>query len=69
MNSEERFSRMSLLLGEHVTGNLTNKKVLVVGVGGVGGYAAENIARAGIGNMYLLDGDKVHLLGRYLLWS
>jgi tRNA A37 threonylcarbamoyladenosine dehydratase len=52
---------MSLLLGEDVTGNLTNKKVLVVGVGGVGGYAAENIARAGIGNMYLLDGDKVDI--------
>jgi tRNA A37 threonylcarbamoyladenosine dehydratase len=56
-----RFSRTALLLGENPTAALTNKKVLVVGVGGVGGHAVENIVRAGIGSITLVDGDNVDI--------
>jgi len=56
-----RFSRTALLLGEDTAVQLTNKKVLIVGVGGVGGHAAENIVRAGIGNVTLVDGDLVDI--------
>lgn len=55
----ERFSRTALLTGNDAAAGLAGKKVLIVGVGGVGGYAAENIARAGVGNITLVDGDKV----------
>lgn len=58
----ERFSRTHLLLQNCKAANdLQNKKVLIVGVGGVGGHAAENIARAGIGHLVLVDGDNVDI--------
>jgi tRNA A37 threonylcarbamoyladenosine dehydratase len=57
----ERFSRTALIFGENITSTLFDKKVLVVGVGGVGGHAAENIARCGVGNMILVDGDSVDI--------
>ena len=60
-NGEERFSRTDLLFGENTALKLAEKKVLVVGVGGVGGHAAENIIRAGVGNAVLLDGDTVDI--------
>lgn len=53
----EIFSRTALLLGESAVENLAGKKVLVAGVGGVGGHAAENIARCGVGHLTLVDGD------------
>lgn len=52
-------SRTSLLLGEESLARLQNAHVLVVGVGGVGAYAAEMIARAGVGRITLLDADCV----------
>ncbi|MBR2625855.1 MAG: tRNA threonylcarbamoyladenosine dehydratase [Lentisphaeria bacterium] len=62
MNSiPERFSRTALLTGDDAAKFLAQKKVLIVGVGGVGGYAAENIVRAGIGEVTLVDGDKVDI--------
>ncbi len=54
-------SRTELLLGEEKLTALTNKNVLVVGLGGVGGICAEMIARAGIGSMTIVDGDVVDL--------
>ncbi len=54
-------SRTELLLGEEKLIALTNKNVLVVGLGGVGGICAEMIARAGIGSMTIVDGDVVDL--------
>lgn len=54
----ERFSRTGLLLGENAA-ELQNKRVLIVGVGGVGGYAVENIVRAGVGCVVMVDGDDV----------
>ena len=57
---DKRFSRTALLLGEEAE-ILRDKKVLIVGVGGVGGYAAENIVRAGVGAVTLIDGDNVDI--------
>ena len=51
--------RTELLLGEEKLNTLKNANVLVVGVGGVGAYAAEMIARAGVGSMTIADADKV----------
>lgn len=56
---EEWLSRTSLLLGEEPLSRLQNAHVLVVGVGGVGAYAAEMIVRAGVGRITLLDADVV----------
>ncbi len=51
--------RTELLIGEEGIQKLRSKHVLVVGLGGVGGYAAEQICRAGVGTMTLVDGDVV----------
>ena len=52
-------SRTELLLGEERLGLLKNAHVLVAGLGGVGAYAAEQLCRAGIGEMTIIDGDGV----------
>jgi tRNA threonylcarbamoyladenosine dehydratase len=52
-------SRSSLLVGEDNVVLLNSKHVLVVGLGGVGSFAAEFIARAGVGEMTIVDGDVV----------
>ncbi|MBC7389045.1 MAG: ThiF family adenylyltransferase, partial [Opitutaceae bacterium] len=52
-------SRTKLLVGENRLHDLVNSHVLVVGLGGVGSFAAEFIARAGIGKMTIVDGDVV----------
>ena len=59
-STEERFSRTALLLGDDAE-KLRNKRVLIVGVGGVGGHAAENIVRSGVSHITLVDGDKVDI--------
>ena len=51
--------RTELLLGEEKLTLLRNANVLVVGLGGVGAYAAEMIARAGVGKMTIADADTV----------
>lgn len=51
--------RTELLLGEEKSTILRNAHVLVVGLGGVGAYAAEMIARAGVGHMTIADADTV----------
>ena len=53
--------RTSLLLGEEKLERLRQAHVLVVGLGGVGAYAAEMIARAGVGRMTIADADAVSL--------
>ena len=52
--------RTQLLLGEEKIKELNEKDVLVVGLGGVGSFAAEMIARSGIGKMTIIDGDTVN---------
>jgi tRNA A37 threonylcarbamoyladenosine dehydratase len=51
--------RTELLLGAENTGLLCHSHVLVVGLGGVGAYAAEMVARAGVGRMTIVDADSV----------
>lgn len=51
--------RTQLLLGEEKLNRLINANVLVVGLGGVGGIAAEMIARSGVGKMTIVDADTV----------
>lgn len=51
--------RTELLLGEEKLARLRSANILVVGVGGVGAYAAEMIVRAGVGRMTIADADKV----------
>ena len=57
--SEKWLERTSLLLGDEKLKKLQNANVLVVGLGGVGAYAAEMIARAGVGRMTIADADVV----------
>ena len=52
-------SRTQLLIGEDKLAKLTLSHVMVVGMGGVGSYAAEFICRSGIGKMTIIDGDVV----------
>ena len=53
------YSRTELLLGEGATEKLKRARVMVFGIGGVGGYAVEALARAGIGHLTLVDFDTV----------
>lgn len=55
----KRFERQSMLLGEEATATLSQKKVALFGVGGVGSYAAEALARCGVGRIELIDSDTV----------
>ncbi len=52
-------SRTKLLIGEEALLRLAESHVMVVGLGGVGSYAAEFIARSGVGKMTIIDGDVV----------
>ena len=60
----EEFSRMGLLLGEEALSRLEGARVAVFGLGGVGGYTVEALARAGIGHLDLIDSDTVSLSNR-----
>lgn len=57
MHKQLRFSRLEKLIGEEKLINLSKKSVLILGVGGVGGYVAESLARCGIGTLILVDFD------------
>lgn len=57
-------ARTGLLIGEQGLEKLSSANVLVVGLGGVGAFAAEMICRAGIGSMTIVDGDTVHVTNR-----
>ena len=57
----EEMQRTEMLLGYDGVENLKNSKVAVFGVGGVGGYTAEALARSGVGSIDLYDSDRVSL--------
>jgi len=57
-------TRTELLLGEEKMNRLRQANVLVVGLGGVGAYAVEQLVRAGIGNITIVDGDTVNTSNR-----
>ena len=56
-----QFSRTEMLLGKEAVDKLSEKKVAIFGVGGVGGYVCEALVRTGIGHFVLVDNDKVSL--------
>ena len=56
---EEWLQRTSLLLGAEQVARLQSSRILVVGVGGVGAYAAEMLVRAGVSSMTIIDSDEV----------
>ena len=56
-----QFSRTELLLGKEAMERLSNARVAVFGIGGVGGYVCEALVRSGIGTFDLIDDDKVCL--------
>lgn len=55
----DQFERSRLLLGEEALERLREKTVAVFGIGGVGGYVAEALARTGVGTLHLIDNDRV----------
>ncbi len=58
-NRDEKLTRTRMVLGDDGLARLAGAHVAVVGLGGVGSYAAEAIARTGVGEMTLLDADTV----------
>lgn len=69
LNMLNQFSRTQLLIGQKGMERLFNARVAVFGIGGVGGYTVEALARSGIGTLDLIDDDRVCLtnLNRQLL--
>ena len=66
---DEQFSRSQLLLGGEAMTKLAGARVAVFGVGGVGGYTVEALARCGVGMLALIDNDTVSIsnLNRQIL--
>ena len=58
---QNEFSRTELLLGEDAMARLRRSRVAIFGVGGVGGYAVEALARSGVGQLDLIDNDSVSI--------
>ena len=54
-----QFSRTELLLGKEAMNKLEDAHIAVFGIGGVGGYVCEALARSGVGKLDLIDNDKV----------
>ena len=60
-NAAEQWSRTQMLIGSESLSRLFRARVAVFGIGGVGGYAVEALARSGIGAIDLIDSDKVSI--------
>ncbi len=58
---DDRFQRTRMLIGEEALMGLMGAKILVFGVGGVGGYVCEALARAGVGRIDVVDKDVVDI--------
>ena len=58
---EQIFSRFAMLIGEEGIEKLKSANILIVGLGGVGSFAAEFLVRSGIGNLTIVDGDTVDI--------
>lgn len=58
---ENQFTRTETLIGNSALKKLSEARIAIFGIGGVGGYVAEALARAGIGNLDLIDNDDINL--------
>lgn len=58
---ENQFSRTELLIGKEAVLKLNNSKVAIFGIGGVGSYVCEGLARAGVQNFVLIDNDTISI--------
>lgn len=58
---EHQFSRTEMLIGTDALNKLRHSKVIIFGVGGVGGYVCEALARSGVGEIHLVDNDIVSI--------
>ncbi len=58
---QEQFTRTKLLLGIKAIDTLATSRVAVFGVGGVGGYVVEALARSGVGTLDIIDSDTVNI--------
>ena len=61
MEEDKEFSRSTLLLGQEATDKIAGSRVAVFGLGGVGGYVVEALGRTGLGEIDIVDNDKVCL--------
>ena len=61
---EDWKERTSMLIGEEGLQRLSVSRVAVIGVGGVGGYAAEMVVRAGVGHLIIMDSDNVSVTNK-----
>ena len=55
------YDRLEKLIGYDEVNLLKEKRVLILGIGGVGGYACESLVRSGIGHIYIIDYDKIDI--------
>ena len=58
---DERFRRAGAILGDAAMKKISESRVAVLGLGGVGSWCAEALCRSGVGTLYLLDQDTVSL--------
>jgi len=58
-NENQTFARFSMMVGEDGIEKLNNSRVIVFGVGGVGSYTVEALARAGVGHITMVDFDEI----------
>ena len=65
----EQLKRFEILVGKDNIKKIKETTVLVIGIGGVGGYAVESLARSGIGKLIIVDNDKIEIsnLNRQLI--
>lgn len=61
---EKEFNRTKLLIGDIGLNILKNKKVLIFGVGGVGGFAVETLSKIGIGHLALVHNDTINITNK-----
>ena len=59
ISMKDRLSRTEILLGKEAMEKIANSRVAVFGIGGVGGYAMEALARSGVGTLDIIDSDRV----------
>ena len=57
--SDSQFIRTEMMFGSAAVAGLRRRRVAIFGVGGVGGYAVEALARSGVGELDLIDNDVV----------